>query len=82
MKTLKDILTARRFYIAREISLGYTNREIARKIGITEQAVKNHTRAIYENAGCSQANRGEMIPRVEMAVRYAIEEERGLYKSV
>lgn len=79
MKTLKDILTSRQFQITELISAGFSNEEIARQLNSRLQGIKNHSRRIYEKTGCSRADRGQMIPRVELAVRYAIEEERGLY---
>ena len=44
-------LTPREQQIALAIADGRTNRDIAAKLGITEQTVKNHLTSIFEKVG-------------------------------
>jgi len=44
-------LTMRQLEIARLLSEGFTNKEIARSLGIAEQTVANHLKAIFEKLG-------------------------------
>jgi two-component system, NarL family, nitrate/nitrite response regulator NarL len=44
-------LTPREQQIAAAIADGRTNRDIATKLGITEQTVKNHLTSIFEKVG-------------------------------
>lgn len=45
------LLTPREQQIALAIADGRTNRDIAAKLGITEQTVKNHLTSIFEKVG-------------------------------
>ena len=44
-------LTPREQQIAQAIADGRTNRDIAARLGITEQTVKNHLTSIFEKVG-------------------------------
>jgi two-component system, NarL family, nitrate/nitrite response regulator NarL len=44
-------LTPREQQIASAIANGHTNRDIAARLGITEQTVKNHLTSIFEKVG-------------------------------
>ena len=44
-------LTMRQLEVARLLSQGFTNKEIARSLGIAEQTVANHLKAIFEKLG-------------------------------
>ena len=44
-------LTPRERQIAQAIADGRTNRDIAARLGITEQTVKNHLTSIFEKVG-------------------------------
>lgn len=45
------VLTPREQQIALAIADGRTNRDIASRLGITEQTVKNHLTSIFEKVG-------------------------------
>lgn len=45
------VLTPREQQIAAAIADGRTNRDIATRLGITEQTVKNHLTSIFEKVG-------------------------------
>ena len=64
-----DTLTRRERTIISCLTQGWRNREIARRLEITEQTVKNHLRAIYDKVGVSD--------RLEMAL-YAIHQKMDL----
>jgi len=44
-------LTARQVEILRQVSLGLTNREIGRSVGITEATVRKHLESAYRKLG-------------------------------
>jgi DNA-binding NarL/FixJ family response regulator len=44
-------LTEREREVARAVASGASNKEIARRLGITERSVKAHTGAIFEKLG-------------------------------
>jgi DNA-binding NarL/FixJ family response regulator len=46
-------LTTREVQIAKAVSEGRGNRDIATQLGITEQTVKNHLTSIFEKVGVS-----------------------------
>jgi two-component system nitrate/nitrite response regulator NarL len=48
-----DLLTARERLVISYLILGWRNREIAERMSITEQTVKNHLRSIYDKVGVS-----------------------------
>jgi len=48
-----DTLTRREMTVISCLSQGWRNREIARRLAITEQTVKNHLRSIYDKVGVS-----------------------------
>lgn len=48
-----DTLTRREKTIVSYLTQGWRNREIARRLSITEQTVKNHLRSIYDKVGVS-----------------------------
>ena len=64
-----DTLTRREKSIIACLVQGWRNREIARTLGISEQTVKNHLRAIYDKVGVSD--------RLELAL-YAIHQNLNL----
>jgi DNA-binding NarL/FixJ family response regulator len=67
----KRTLTPREWKIARLISSGLTNNEIAPLAGTTENVVKNYLRVIYDKTGLST--------RLEVALWFiGITEERGM----
>jgi DNA-binding NarL/FixJ family response regulator len=84
MNSLKQILRPRHFEYARLVSQAYDNRQIAQQLGVSYSYVKTELFRIYERVGCSQAptraHSHTMIPRVELAVRFAVEEANGLYR--
>jgi two-component system nitrate/nitrite response regulator NarL len=47
----QDLLTPREQQIASAIADGRSNRDIAARLGITEQTVKNHLTSIFEKVG-------------------------------
>lgn len=47
----QQTLTPREQQIASGIAAGRTNRDIAARLGITEQTVKNHLTSIFEKVG-------------------------------
>jgi DNA-binding NarL/FixJ family response regulator len=49
----RDTLTSREKTIISYLMQGWRNREIGQHLGITEQTVKNHLRAIYDKVGVS-----------------------------
>lgn len=55
-------LTAREFEVLRWLVQGKTNKEIARRLGIGEQTVKNHLRPVFQKFGV--ARRAELMVRV------------------
>lgn len=46
-----DDLTPRQYEVARLVATGLTNQEVACRLGISAQTVKNHMTAIYGNLG-------------------------------
>lgn len=76
--TLRDILTPRQFQFAQMIRWGMSNKEIAKLRGNSESAVKQGVAKLYERAGCSSET--GYLPRVELAVRFALEESEGKYR--
>jgi len=67
----KRTLTPREWKIARLISTGLTNNEIAPLVGTTEHVVKNYLRFIYDKTGLNT--------RLEVALWFiGITEERGM----
>jgi len=59
-ETVSYGLTPRQMEIVREVAQGATNREIAAHLGIREDTIKQHLRAIYDKCGTSS--------RVELAL--------------
>lgn len=55
-------LTPREFQVLRWLVQGKCNKEIARRLGIEEQTVKNHLRPIFQKFGV--ARRAELVVRV------------------
>lgn len=51
--TSEPTLTPREQQIASAIATGQSNRDIAARLGITEQTVKNHLTSIFEKVGVS-----------------------------
>lgn len=72
--TLKDVLTQHQFRIAGLVKQGMDDRQIARKNNRAYDTVKKTVSTICYRAGTRR--------RLDLAVRYAVEEERGLYTSV
>lgn len=50
---VRDSLTRREMKVVGLIVLGYKNKEIAKKLGTSEQVVKNYLRSIFDKAGVS-----------------------------
>jgi DNA-binding NarL/FixJ family response regulator len=48
-------LSPRQSEVAALVAEGFTGREIAEQLGISEQAVKNHKRSIYHKVGARNA---------------------------
>jgi DNA-binding CsgD family transcriptional regulator len=48
-----DVLTARQMEVARLVSDGLSNREIARVLSVSEAAVKKHLSRIFDSTGCT-----------------------------
>lgn len=44
-------LTTRQRDVTRLVAAGWSNAEIARRLGISDQTVKNHLKAIFERLG-------------------------------
>jgi len=63
-RSLRHLLTSRELEIVVEVSEGATNRDVARKLHMSEQTVKNHLSTIYDKLGLST--------RLELAL-YAVE---------
>jgi DNA-binding NarL/FixJ family response regulator len=63
-RSLQHLLTHRELEIVGEVSEGATNRDVAKKLHLSEQTVKNHLSAIYDKLGLST--------RLELAL-YAVE---------
>jgi DNA-binding NarL/FixJ family response regulator len=69
----RDTLTRREKTIISYLMLGCRNREIARRLSLTEQTIKNHLRAIYDKVGVSDRlelvlyaiHQGLDLPRVD-----------------
>ena len=61
-------LTTREIQIAKAVSEGRGNRDIATQLGITEQTVKNHLTSIYEKVGVGS--------RLQLALK-VLEQQRG-----
>jgi DNA-binding NarL/FixJ family response regulator len=70
-RTLLELLTPRLFEVVGLVATGHKNSEIAREMSISELVVKNYLKQIYDRAGCWN--------RLELALRYTYEFERGLY---
>lgn len=70
---LKEILTPREFEFARKVSLAHSNKEIAEGFGLKLRYMKMCINRIFEKVGVNS--------RIELAVRFAVEEERGLYET-
>ena len=49
-------LTSREREVTELIAWGATKKEIANKLFISEETVKNHTRNIFEKTGCNKSN--------------------------
>ena len=62
-RSLRHLLTSRELEVVVEVSEGATNRDVARKLHMSEQTVKNHLSTIYDKLGLST--------RLELAL-YAI----------
>lgn len=63
-RSLQHLLTHREMEIVFEVAEGATNRDVAKKLHLSEQTVKNHLSAIYDKLGLST--------RLELAL-YAVE---------
>jgi DNA-binding NarL/FixJ family response regulator len=50
-----DDLSPRQSEVAALVAEGFTGKEIADQLGISEQAVKNHKRTIYQKLGATNA---------------------------
>ncbi len=50
---MKPLLTRTEIEIVKMISQGYSNKEIIKKLKITEQSVKSHLNKIYKKTGVS-----------------------------
>jgi DNA-binding NarL/FixJ family response regulator len=61
--SVSNVLTARQLEVLQLLTVGMTNRGIARKLGIAEKTVKNHMQAIF--------NRLQVADRTQAAV-YAV----------
>lgn len=60
-------LTAREVEVVRQLSLGYTNKEIGHTLGIAAQTVKGHLKNLFPKLGA--ANRAEAVTRaVEIGI--------------
>jgi Response regulator containing a CheY-like receiver domain and an HTH DNA-binding domain len=57
-----ESLTDRELEVSRLVASGFSNREIGEQLKISEQTVKNHTRAIYRKMTVSN--------RVELTIRF------------
>ena len=69
MEALSDVgLTPRERDLVNRVVAGYTDREIARELGLTEQAVQNALSILYEK--CEVGNRLDLVL---FAVCYRIE---------
>lgn len=60
-----DGLTPRELAIAREISQGFTHKEVARKLGIAPSTVRNHPSIIHERA--QARNNAELAAQLRVA---------------
>jgi DNA-binding NarL/FixJ family response regulator len=51
----KRTLTPRQFEVARLMAAGFSNKEIGKKLNISEQGAKHHVSAIYRRLGFGDA---------------------------
>lgn len=78
--TLRDILTPRQFQAAGLVRRYLNNQQVAAAMGLRPSSIEQVLRNAYERADCVSGSRGASAPRVELAVRFALEESEGKYK--
>jgi len=70
--TLRELLTARQFQIAKLVAEGYSDKQIAAELELAQGTVSVMVYAAMDRA--------DVTKRVLLATRYALEKDRGYYE--
>jgi hypothetical protein len=78
--TLKQLLTVNQFEVVKLIAFGYSNKDVAQRLGITRFGVQDHLREIYFSLGIVDPGVAKISNRLKLAVRFAEERKLELYE--